>query len=137
MARDVYEALENNGRKVVSDWDIPSDLRAKLERKLDMLASAEVDASGKVTLPTGTLAGPNIYNQQWIYKVIVNGNQALRPMVCLGPADRDTEWTVLARAKERDRDTREQKAAAATATLRRQEILDGTRQRVLFLEAKR
>ena len=136
MLRSVWEALENNGDGVVSDWNLPSAERAKLETKLDMLAGAEVDPAGKVNLPSGMIVGPHIHKQTGIYKLIVNGNQALRPMICLGPTANDKEWTVLARARKQDNNTGPEKAAAVTATTRRAEILGRTRKRKIFIEIK-
>lgn len=137
MPRDVYETLENNGDGVVSEWDLPSEIRAKLEQKLHMLPAAEVDKSGKVNLPFGLIAGPGVWEQEWIYKLKIGGRQAIRPMLCLGPANRESEWTVLARAREQDGDTREQKAAAARAAKRRQEILEDRRICQVLIEAKK
>ena len=135
MARSVWETTENNGDLVISDWDIPSEIAGKLESRLHLLRRAEVDAAGKVNLPHGALAGPNIYGQKWIYKLKVNGKQALRPMVCLGPSNKEREWTALARAREQDNDTSEQKSAAVTAASRRQQIIDGKRTRKILLDA--
>ena len=125
----IWEALENNGKGVVSDWDLPKEQAAKLDNKLNMLRNAEVDARGRVNLPPGLLDGPGVWKQQHIYKFRARGKQALRPMLCLGPVDLKAEWTVLARAREQDNDTTEQKTAAKTATVRRAEILAGIRGR--------
>lgn len=136
MARSVWEALENNGAGVVSGWPgVGPEAAAKLDQKLDMLRNAEVDAAGRVNLPQDLLAGPGVYQQKWIYKLKVKGQQALRPMLCLGPQLPEYEWTVLARATERDRDTRKSKAAAKVATVRRKEILERRRSRRLHIEA--
>ncbi len=133
MLRTVWEALENNGGGVVTDWDIPPEQAGKLESKLDLLRAAEVDGSGRVNLPHKLLAGPGVFKQKWIYKLLINGKQALRPMLCLGPADREGQWTVLARATEKNNDTAPQKAAAATAAKRRGEVLSGARKRRVYL----
>jgi hypothetical protein len=56
-------------------------------------------------LPTGLLAGPikskrNKKMQSHIYKLRINGNKALRPMLCKGPIAMDTEYTMLIGAIE-------------------------------------
>ena len=97
-----------------------------------MLRRAEVDQAGCVELPPGLLVGPNVYGQEWIYKLRLKGNVALRPMLTLGPIDRDAEWTILVRAKERDGKT-EPTNAADIAEARRQEIqADPSRRRLLW-----
>jgi hypothetical protein len=126
MARTVWEAVVN-GDGIISDWPkLPHQTRAILESKVDMLRRAEVDESGKVTLPQGAISGPGVFGQAGIYKLRVNGSWAIRPMLCLGPVDRDLEWTILARAREQNNDTSEQKAAAKLARERIPRIVAGT-----------
>ena len=67
--------------------------RAKLNAKLDMLAKL-----GSALLPqvlTGT-------DTAGILKLRVKGNVQLRPMLCMGPINNETEFTLLIGAKERD-----------------------------------
>jgi hypothetical protein len=132
ILRRVWEVFEDNGERTISDWDIPKRMAGALQSKVDKLRTAEVDVSGRVNLPDKMCAGPNLWGNKWIYKLRIEGQEALRPMFCLGPVDNAAEWTMLARAKEKDRDTTEQKAAAGKATLRRAEVIANTRRRVLF-----
>lgn len=130
--RKIYEWIDGAGRGVITDWELQVAQQAKLDEKLQMLRRAEVDRVGRVTLPQSLLVGPNVYGQKWIYKLRVQGNVALRPMLALGPLDRETEWTILARAVERDRRT-EPANAAELAETRRQEIqTNPTRRRLLW-----
>jgi hypothetical protein len=106
MAREIWEAFENDGDAVVSRWPkLSSETLAKLDSKLEMLQNAEVGPGGKVLLPSKLLAGPGVYGQSGIYKLIINGKQAIRPMLCLGPQKPASEWTILARATKKDNDT--------------------------------
>lgn len=130
--RKIYEWIDGAGRGIVTDWDLQVEQRAKLDDKLQMLRRAEVDATGRVNLPQNLLAGPGVYGQALIYKLKVKGNVALRPMLSLGPVSRDTEWTILTRAEERDRRLLPLNAADVAET-RRQEILaDRTKRRLLW-----
>jgi len=130
--RQVWEALGRNNERTISDWAISSRSRGKLRAKIDTLRRAEVSVSGKIDLPFGTCDGPSMWGQKWIYKLKVNGEEALRPMFCMGPIVMATEWTFLSRAKEKDRDTTEQKTAAAEATLTRAGILRDPTKRALY-----
>jgi hypothetical protein len=130
IMRDVYEVLDDDGRWLVTGWPkLQQSQRAKLESKLDMLRRAEVDPKTRqANLPQDLLAGPNVYGQPWIYKLKVKGNVALRPMICLGPTDHEKEWTVLARATEKDMQLIPADAAD-TAELRRGEVKANRRKR--------
>lgn len=121
----VWEALENDGTGVVSDWNLPVKVAAKLEQKLDMLRSAEIDAAGRPVLPHGMFAGP-VHGQKSIYKVLVNGELALRPMI---GKSADGEWIVLARCVKKGNDTGAEEIAAVTAGSRLAEIATGARAR--------
>lgn len=125
MEKTVFEAVVA-GSGVLSGWELPTRMRAKLDAKVDMLRRAEFDASGRVSLPPALLAGPGVFKAPHIYKLIVEGDLALRPMFCRGPIDANSEWTALARAIERNNDTRESREAAATAAQRRIMVNDRT-----------
>jgi len=70
---------------------------ARLNRKLKMLADNGPDLGPKL------LAGP-VKGYAHIYKIIVNGRVALRPLLCKGPIDNNHEFTLLKGAFERDRE---------------------------------
>ena len=132
--RKIYEAAENNGARVISDWEYYKTHEAKIDQKLHMLQAAEVDPkTRKAVLPQDLLAGPGVYGQKWIYKLKIKGDVALRPMVCLGPRDHDAEWTVLFRAVEKGNKLVPDDAADR-AEQRRQEIAVVRRARFLLLD---
>jgi len=128
--RKIFEWLDARGNGVISDARLQVQQRAKLDQKLGMLRRAEVDQFGRVNLPEGLLAGPGVYGQKWIYKLKLQGNVALRPMLALGPVDREREWTVLFVAEERDRTLHPPgRIAAAEAEARRQQVITDPRRR--------
>jgi hypothetical protein len=131
--RKIYEWLDSAGKGVITDWPkLQERQRAKLESKLPMLREAEVDVAGHVNLPPNLLAGPGVYGQHEIYKMKIHGNVALRPMLCLGPIDRDREWTFLARAVEKDRVLIPEDAANDAETHRKEIIANPRRRRLLW-----
>ena len=132
IPKTVWEAHEGGAEWVVDDWPLPPEMAAKLDLKIAMLRAAEVDATGRVQLPHNLLAGPKIHGHSHIYKMRVQGSMALRPMLCLGPADTSSEWTVLCRCSKKDNDTGAEKDAAALAAMRRAEIVAGTRKRRIY-----
>jgi hypothetical protein len=129
--RKLYEWVDHRGRGILTDWKrIQKIQRWKVDQKLLMLRKADV-TPGQSSLPPGLLAGPGIGGFASIYKLKIKGNVALRPMLCLGPLDRDAEWTFLAQAVERD-DVLDPADAAAIAEDRRQQILaDNLRRRLI------
>jgi hypothetical protein len=64
-----------------------------LNQKLDMLRI------NGFTLHPNLLAGP-IKKQKHIYKLVIHGQRMLRPMLCKGPFQMDTEFTLLLGAIE-------------------------------------
>src|SRR4051812_44038266 len=100
--RKLYEWIGASGDGVVLAWPLQTAQYGKLDSKLALLRRAEVSLSGKVNLPPGLIGGLGINGYTSIYELKIHGNVALRPMLCIGPIDRDSEWTILARAVERD-----------------------------------
>jgi hypothetical protein len=131
--RKLYEWIDSSGDGVVSGWKLQERQSAKLDSKLPLLCRAEVSPGGKVDLPPGLIGGPGIDGQSWIYELKIHGNVALRPMLCLGPISRDREWTILARAVEKDRVLKPSNAAAM-AEARRQDIIKNPDNRRLLWE---
>jgi len=130
------EAVEDDGKTgTISDWTYYKTQEAQLDNKIRMLQVAEVDEkTGKVNLPQDVLAGPGVYGQKWNYKLQTRGNVMLRPMVCLGP-DRAKEWTILARAIEKDWKLIPSNAADI-AEARRQQVVAKKRERFTLLDVK-
>jgi len=73
---------------------LQKDELAKLNQKLDMLRR-------EPELPPQLLAGP--LEGKPIHKLRINGRVALRPMLCKGPINNDSEFTLLMGATEKDR----------------------------------
>lgn len=70
--------------------------RAALNQKLDRLHQLDFD----LAIGTKLLAGP-IAKQRHIYKLVIHGDVMLRPLLCRGPIDPETEYTLLLGAIER------------------------------------
>ncbi len=103
MAWKIFEYVERGNQSTIGLWldanAITDRDRGQLVQKMDMLAIHGPD------LPPGLLAGPikskrNRKMQSHIYKMRINGDKALRPMLCKGPIAMDTEYTMLIGAIE-------------------------------------
>lgn len=88
--------MAENGVNDFEIWTqgLEKRLRAKLNAKLDMLARVGPD------LPPSLLSNTR---SPHIRKLRIQGNVALRPMLCEGPVNVGTEFTLLLGANERDR----------------------------------
>lgn len=93
MAWTIYDYLSSKGINEVAEWTrgLQKIQRKKLKAKIIMLSLAGSE------LPPQLLAGTGIPH---IYKLKVQGNPKLRPMLCKGPVDNDSEFTLLVGAKE-------------------------------------
>jgi hypothetical protein len=93
----LHDFVDNKGRDVMQEWATDQGLtkrdRAQLNQKIDMLQLNGFDLHPRL------LAGP-INKQKHIYKLIVHGQRMLRPMLCKGPFDMDSEFTFLLGAIE-------------------------------------
>lgn len=119
----IYDYLDNRGVNDFASWSrtLETRDRAKLSQKLRML---EKVGSG---LPPGLLAGP-IKGYAHIYKMRINGQVALRPLLCKGPIHNDEEFTLLKGASEKDRKL-VPLGAPDIAVTRREEILKDSKRR--------
>jgi len=78
--------------RVITDWSREKRQRRGLKARLVMLAQVDRDqAVGSLIFKTDT---------DGIYYAKIRGNVALRPRLCLGPANPVTEVTFLQRATE-------------------------------------
>jgi|SRR5271157_1254345 len=106
MSWDLYDFTNERGDSLLQEWVAREKLSRRdlghLNHKLDMLVT-----SGP-SLPPRLLAGP-VYKH--IYKLVVHGERMLRPFLCKGPFNMDTEFTLLLGAIEAgwklDRDPKE------------------------------
>jgi hypothetical protein len=93
----LFDYTDTKDRNVMQKWAKKISLgkrdRARLDSKIDMLLIARSD------LPPGLLQ--NTKNRH-ILELAVNGQRALRPMLCRGPFDMNGEFTFLLGAIEKD-----------------------------------
>ena len=95
MAFCLYDFVDEDGKSVISSWRSGLTVRSKaqLDSKLHMLEISGPNLGPKL------LAGP-IKKTGHIYKLIIHADVMLRPMLCKGPFEMETEFTLLVGAKE-------------------------------------
>jgi hypothetical protein len=95
MPWDLYDFADECGNSRLREWIEREKLSRRdigqLNQKLDMLVVA-----GPL-LPPKLLAGP-VYKH--VYKLIIHGERMLRPYLCKGPFNMNTEFTLLLGAIE-------------------------------------
>ena len=91
----LYDYIDHDGNNDIKTWTLALQKveRAKLNAKLDMLEKLGSDLFPHVLTDTPTLG---------IHKLRVKGKVQLRPMLCKGPINNDSEFTLLIGAAERD-----------------------------------
>ncbi|MEK7993365.1 MAG: hypothetical protein AAB403_06120 [Planctomycetota bacterium] len=98
----LWTFVSESGRDVLKEWArearLATRVRARLDQKLDVLRRQ----SFEILIHTHLLAGP-IAKQLHIYKLRVDGQVAVRVMLCRGPLPGEPGYTLLAGALERDR----------------------------------
>ena len=113
----IWEFLDSRGNGIVEAWlrkrRIQKKAIATLNQKIDLLEQYGPEAPG-------LLVGP-IHKEIYKLTITAQGVQ-LRPMVCKGPINNDTEFTLLLGAIERD-DRLKPSNAPQRAAVNRQEIL--------------
>ncbi|SRR5713101_3034241 len=92
----LFDYVDSRGINVIREWiqGLEKPERARLNRKLDMLAQNGPDLS------PGLLAGTKLRH---IDKIRVTGRVTLRLLLCRGPIHHEGEFTLLFGAFERDR----------------------------------
>ncbi|MBI1786385.1 MAG: hypothetical protein HYR60_02395 [Acidobacteria bacterium] len=94
----LWDFLNARGDNVILQWVREDRLskrdRAKLNQKLDRLVQMDFD----LAIHTRLLAGPTYGH---IYKLRIHGDVMLRPLLCRGPIDTESEYTLLRGAVER------------------------------------
>jgi hypothetical protein len=99
MSGRLWTFVTESQRDALRDWAhglrLQTPVRAKLDRKLDMLQQQTFE----ILLHTKVVSGPILKD---IYKLRVNGEVAARIMFCRGPLPRDEGYTLLAGAEERN-----------------------------------
>jgi hypothetical protein len=119
----LYDYVDGTGRNSFKEWTktLQKDELAKLNQKLDMLRR-------EPELPPQLLAGP--LEGKPIYKLRINGRVALRPMLCKGPINNDSEFTLLMGATEKDRVLNPVDAVDQAANRRAEVIANPGRRRI-------
>ena len=115
MAWTLYDYVDR-GYNPIKEWSkclSPKDL-AKLNVRLGLLEMQGMDLLPRM------LAGP-IRHHRHLYKLIINGRVALRPLLTRGPVDNNGEFTLLIGAFEKGFRW-EPANALATANQYREEI---------------
>ena len=94
---DIFDYIDRKRRNVMQAWakkaKIPKRDLARLDLKIDMLTMHGDDLLPQVLQNT---------KNKHILELTVNGKVALRPMLCRGPIKKDSEFTFLLGATERD-----------------------------------
>src|SRR5579863_14348 len=95
----LWDFLSARGENVILRWVRDERLskrdRAALNQRFDRLTQIDFQLAVDTFL-----AGP-IYRQ--VYKLIIHADVMLRPMLCRGPIENETEYTLLLGAIERNR----------------------------------
>ena len=96
MSWTLYDYVDGRERNVIADWcrGLQKKDRIRLVKRMDILGE-----SGHELCPG--LAGP-VHNSPHLYKIKVNGNVAVRLLLCKGPWDMDSEYTFLLGTFESD-----------------------------------
>lgn len=93
----LYDFVDARGKSVILNWVQDARLSGRdigaLNSKLDTLA-----LNGPLLAPR-ILAGP-IKKQRHIYKMVIHADRMLRPMLCKGPFEMNSEFTLLLGALE-------------------------------------
>lgn len=117
---EIYDYVNSKEQNEIASWtkELQKERRVRLKQKIDMLRRVGLD------LPSDVLADIGKH----IYKLKVHGNPQLRPLLCRGIVNNDTEFTFLIGAKEIQRDY-EPKNAVDTARERHAELLKNPKRR--------
>ena len=121
---NLYDYVDVNGVNQFKKWcqGQQKPNLAKINHKLDML-----ERTGMGLLPS-ILAGP-FGPGKHIYKLKIKGRVALRPMLCKGPVNPDTEFTLLLGVEERDGELVPKGAPEIAEALRQQVLHDPSHRR--------
>src|SRR5438132_10269380 len=96
MAWTLYDYRNHRGDNPVREWcqRLQKPDRARMSKKIDLLGTSGID------LCPG-LVGP-LHGSPHLHKIKINGSVAARLLLCKGPINMDTEYTLLLGAFERD-----------------------------------
>ena len=95
---EIFEYVDHRGKNLIEQWmseELQTNERARLIRKIDMLHRNGPDLSSDLLSDT---------RSPHIKKIRINGNVAVRLLLCKGPVNMEArEYTLLFGASERDR----------------------------------
>jgi hypothetical protein len=95
----LWDFVSPRGENMLSRWAKAEKLstkdRAKLNQRLDRLVQVEFEQAISTKLLNGPL-------RKEIYKVKVHGQVMMRPLLCRGPFLKETEYTLLVGAIEKN-----------------------------------
>ena len=101
----IYEFVED-GRSVIGAWldakGVSLRDRAQLVAKTDMLALHGPNLASSLISSSPIKSVRNPRMQSHVYKLKVRGDKMLRPFLCKGPFDMNSEFTFLLGAIEMD-----------------------------------
>jgi len=91
----LFDYIDKNGNNDIKAWSkkLQKTELGKLNLRLDLLATKGTDLLPQILTNTDTPG---------IFKLRVHGKIQLRPMLCKGPINNETEFTLLIGATERD-----------------------------------
>ena len=91
----VYDYVDPHGRNIIKDQSIGYQKaeRVKITKKLDSLELYGPNLGPKLLTPT---------KSKHIQEVVINGEVAVRILLCRGPVNVQSEHTILFIAEERD-----------------------------------
>jgi len=115
MPYDLYDYLLANGKNDLRSWaeGLQKEQRAKLNEKLDKLRLCGEELYPRMLTDT---------DERGILKLRVRGRVQLRPLLCRGPVNSKTEYTLLMGAQEKQ-DQLIPKGATSLAAVRKREVL--------------
>lgn len=116
----IYDYLKSGGRNDIEKWTLEQtkERRARLIQKVDVIRKNGTDVPTEILADLGG----------GIYKLKVKGNPQLRPLLCRGVVDNDSEFTFLIGAIEKGGDY-EPKDAVDRARERYADLLEHPTQR--------
>ena len=98
--KKLWDSVSSNGRNRIQVWarktaHLSAKDRAALNHRFYMLEQLDYD----LAVGTKVLNGP-LRGSKGIYKLKAFADHAMRPMLCRGPVDAATEYTILEGATE-------------------------------------
>src|SRR3990167_1888469 len=98
----VYVFVDSKGRNVIFEWAKKQKIQKRdlirIDQRVDRLSQAGTELVPQLIEPS---SGPK--REKHIFELPVGNDVAIRIMLCRGPFDMESEFTLLLGAVERDR----------------------------------